>query len=401
MSEPIVANEIGTRVQVTPDIFGSSSFWFWTALAVLCLVGTIVVTYLILHRSAPAPQKTRLAAIFKGMWPVLACLAAVILASVFFLKAAGNVPPTDPFSAALSLGFVASLFEDILFFTFLGFVALFVQQTEFFRTRKLDERIDYLFNAKRLTSEELTYLKEKVAEIACDFRAEETTVDVIAYDEANAMVQIDVTRRFRVANYLKEKPAYYDWKMEILADVMPDGRASMSIFPPVTTLFQEKPDGSLIPLGDAKGLKDQIVEIPSKGGAFEMRDNRLPIGPQQVRECRSRFVGWQPLLGDDGKPDSYRLQVERHWDRICINVVNSLQRDVAVSIGSPDKAVRLTAGDHAASAWAADNVEAGREIFIEFSVPPPYLPKTKGGEALDASQQESQDDQDQRQDRLT
>lgn len=344
----------------------STSFWFWTGLALVCLVASLTVTSMILHRSAGRPHKNRLGAVLKGLWPVVLSLIAVVIASLLFLKAAGNVPPTDQFSTTLSLGFVASLFEDILFFTFLGFVVLFVQQTEFFRSRKLDERIDYLFNAKRLTSEELTYLKEKVSEIACDFRSDETTIDVKEHDEALKMVRIDVTRRFRVGNYLRERASIYDWKMEIEPDPMPDKRDSMTIYPPVTTLYQERADHTLTVVADAEEI-GPLKTISAVGETYELRDKRFPIAPQQVRECRSRFEGWQRLFHPNNQPDSFEILVERHWDRMSIRVVNSLMQPLVVHFREIRRKVRLAPGDHLSEAWLGENVESGRKISIEFS----------------------------------
>lgn len=287
----------------------------------------------------------------------------------FFLGLA-RLPPEMTFWGGIANGFVGSLLEDILFFLLLGLAVLIVQRLEFHRTRKLEDRIDYLFNGKDLTALEKAYLVTRIQRDACDFEKIHTQIQVLEYDSENKLLKIDVTRRFRVKNYLTDCLAVHEWVMSLEPDKMPDDRTAIEVFPAQTTLLDLE-NSENMPDVESEVLSD-FTELKKETDKFELRPQGLTIPDNKIRECRGRYRGWQPLFDsvDSSNPEAFVITVENHWDTMSIDLTNSLLTPVGFKFESEDgtKKIRLTPGDHKVNAVHKLDVPSGHKIKIYFTV---------------------------------
>jgi hypothetical protein len=320
--------------------------------------------------------RTPMRSLWKHLWPTFAAFAVLLVVAMLFfwalaLESDGNTRPQ------IILSFFSSLAEDLVFFSLLGFMIILIQRREADRGRNFDDKIDLLFDAKRLRSGEIAYLRSRIQTVSSDCQNNDTTIDVIGFDEANGLIQIDVSRSFTVANYLTSEPAVFEFKQRVVPDNSCGNEPCLKIFPAVTT--------SLLPDGKG-GYESHEDEILHEGGEFsadekfEPESRRLEILPGQLREFRTRFRCWQkvvPLEGAGlkelktaaGDHEGYRLQAKKHWDELTIRVRNSLSDRIRIAIHGQDKRVfEVHPGDQQHKAYRIENLSHESKISVLFGV---------------------------------
>ena len=354
----------------------SNDYVFYFALAGIIFVCGVVYFFWKLRDAIGGNDGKRpFSALFNELEIVFAALLVIAAMGGALLLAALHIPEDLPFLNTVTVGFVTSLLEDMVVFLFLGLVLMVLQRSEFYRSRKLDDRINYLFNAKNLTSEELTYLKDELATIACDFREDLAIIDVKALSENGKLVKLDILRRHYVGNYLKERPAIYNWEIDLepgpLSSSMRDKMPAMTVYPSRTTLYDEADDGHLIEVGEDQKLHE-IQHLAHGDAPFTPDIERLEIKHGQVREYRSRFERWQRLHKISDDENRYEIPVKHHWDEMTIDLKNSLTHRLKITTQYTDDDAPTTtilgAGDHAVHAWSRPNVEAGGVLTISFEI---------------------------------
>ena len=315
-------------------------------------------------------------ALYDQYWPAFAAFAVLLGVSGLAFIALFVDAPNEP-RPQFILSFFGSLTEDLIFFSLLGFVIILIQRREADRGRNFDDKVDLLFDAKRLRAGEVSYLRSRIQSISADCQTNVTTIDVIGYDEKNNLIQIDVSRTFTVANYLRGEPASYDFRLGITPDDACGNEPCLQIFPTVTN--------SLLPDGKG-GFESHDDEILHPGGEFSGGDKvpaekkTLEIQPGQRREFRTRFRFWQkvvPLDGaglvelktPDGELEGYRMRALKHWDDITIKVRNSLSDKLRIAIvGQQKRVFEVHPGDHQNRAYRVENLPHEGKIAVLFSV---------------------------------
>lgn len=287
------------------------------------------------------------------------------VSAFIFYKISNWNSPTD-FLDNFRISFAASFLEDLLFFSIFGCLLFYLQRQSWFSEKRLEDRINFLFNAKNLTSEERTYLKDAVAKSAADFLSDKTIVELVDFDKLG-MLKINVSRRFRIGNYLKEQDAIYHFDAWLEADKMPDGRVAMTVHPISTQSILINGLGKVQKLGDKTFLSNH-TEIAAEG-VFEVPGRNLRIKPGQAIECFYRFEGWQPTLAVPVNEDHYQISIKKHWDRMTIELVNGLSKVAEICVTGPDgvpTTYELPPGHRAEDRWEAVNVSPDKTIGIRF-----------------------------------
>jgi hypothetical protein len=309
-------------------------------------------------------------------------VASAISASMLFHVSGWNAPAG--FLDNFRISFAASFAEDLFFFTLFGCLIFYLQRQNWFAEKDLEDRINFLFNAKQLGSEERTYLKDAIAKCAADFQADKTTIELVEYQPRTKMLKLSVSRQFRIGNYLKEQNASYLFDAWIEADPMPDNRDAIEVFPISVQ--------SLIPQESAKPKKladKRFLNAHTKlkgGQIFEVKEQDLSIRPGHLIECYYRFDGWQPTAIEAPNSHStaieapnghYQISVKRHWDRMSMELVNRLQLEAEICVVGPDDAPStyvLPPGHRTEERWEALNVAPNRTILIKFLAFRPHNP---------------------------
>lgn len=352
--------------------------WHWAAifvgLACLTLVGSAAGIFRYSARTG-GPKIKVLAEEYKT---VLFCFAALFLTLLFLALAAWwSTPPAESFSKTILQGVTGSLAEDLAFFSLLGFILVLVQRREADLNRNLDDKIELLFSAKKLRSGEAAFLRNEVRKISADCQTLAVDIDLIEEDASLNLLRIDVSRRWVVANYLASESAEYSWRLNLKADETGGRSPSIFVFPSYTTVMSKGPDGAW-----QRSTDDELLhpggEIPD-GAKLQSDEKRLEIPPDQGREFRTRFQGWQPLFaGEDGPPPgligpvqpapgTYRLKMDRHWDVIEISVRNSLKRPIRTTIiGANNRNLEVEPGEKKERAYRGENLKAGSHVYVSF-----------------------------------
>ena len=350
-----------------------------TTFVVLAILVLIVSAALIFRYSGRTggPTLKLLAAEYKT---ILFCFAALFVTLVFLALAAWYATPGgDGFGKAILQGITGSLAEDLAFFSLLGFIIVLVQRREADLNRSLDDKIELLFSAKKLRSGEAAFLRNEVRKISADCQALIVDIDVMEEDAANDMIRIDVSRRWIVANYLAAESAEYSWNLQITADESGGHDPAIFVFPSYTTVMSMGADGIWQRSTDDEPLHPG-GEIPERG-VLRSEKQILEISPDQGREFRTRFQGWQPLhlktsgppVGMIGpvrpEPDTYRLKMDRHWDEIEISVRNSLKRPIRTTIsGSGSRMLDVEPGEKKIRAYRGENLKADSHVYVSFAL---------------------------------
>lgn len=340
--------------------------------AVLLPFSVAVIIFLRYMREVRAP----LPSLWKQYWPAFAAFLVLLVVAILFwwalyLEIDGDLRPP------IITSFFGSLTEDLIFFSLLGFMIILIQRREADRGRNFDDKIDLLFDAKRLRSGEIAFLRSRVQTISSDCQNNDTTIDVISFDEVNNLIQVDVSRRFTVANYLSSEPSIFEFTQGVVPDDACGNEPCLKIFPAVTT--------SLLPDGKG-GFESRDDEILHEGGEFKAgetfkpKPQKLEILPGQRREFRTRFRCWQKLVPiegaglrelktDSGADEGYRLQAKKHWDEITIRIRNSLSNKIRIAIhGQEKRVIEVHPGDQQHKAYRIENLSHDSKISVFFSV---------------------------------
>jgi hypothetical protein len=334
-----------------------------------CALVGLLAAALIIYWFSAYPERTIRRRPNRQFWIILACFGVLALVAIAVGLAASLRASPDELEKSLLLGFSASLIEDLVFFSLLGLFVVLIQRREADLSRTMDDRIELLFNAKRLRSGEAAYLREQVRSISNDCRESSTFIDVIAYDPKKKLVQIDVGRRYYVANYLADESSRYELKIDLTADSGIGKSPAITIFPTLSTKVQ-KENGEWKQLGDTQTLDEGgVIE---DGQSYRETKKHLDIATNETREFRTRFRGWQRLYAEGTKPqdeqfESYEVTLLKHWDMINIHVRNSLQRELRVTMSGDDsRSFTLVAGDDERKAYRTENLLANSIIAIRF-----------------------------------
>lgn len=343
--------------------------------AAVALTMVLIVFFIWLGKTAPERGGAR--SVFADLLPIGLVMLGLLVASAL-LTFGLYIAQDDKaaFSDAIWQGATASLIEDIIFFSIGGVVVFALQKADFYRSRRLEDRIDYLFNAKYLTSEERSYLKREIATFACDYWDDRTTVDIVEHDEEHNMVKLDVTRIFRVGNYLKEQSAIYTLLSTLTPDPMPDSRCPMEIFPISYRIMTISGDGEPEPIGTHQKLRD-FTQLKTSNEKFDFKSNPIDIPPGQIVECSLRWRGWQSLQapaqkdGETGNDshDVYEMTFRKHWDVVVLGLRNSLETSIKVTIESPHgtDVFPLRRGFASDREWRGLDVKPGTQVKVRFT----------------------------------
>jgi hypothetical protein len=354
--------------------------WLLHAPGTYLFLSVVVVALgvLLIVRFWARAEGSRRTSVWREYRPVVLCFALLLLFAGLIGRAAYlDRGPNEAFSHIVYQSVFASLLEDLIFFSVIGFIILVVQRREADRSRNIDDKIDLLFNAKKLGSDEISYLRDEVRKISADCQRQVTELDVIDHDPANSLILLDVSRRFQVGNYLRDEPAEYTFQLGITPDDACGNRPCLIVFPSIST--------SMVPNGAggwARGADDQILD---EGGEVEFPNRYRPdskvvqIPARSLREFRTRLRGWQPLYKPTPQPpagafgpvkpelDHYNIVFAKHWDEVTVNVRNSLQRQLRVTIKAVDATTfDLQPGDHRFQALRVQNSSAKSRIAIVF-----------------------------------
>lgn len=290
---------------------------------------------------------------------------AAAISGIIFFKVSGWHEPVG-FLDNFRISFAASFAEDILFFAIFGCVVFYLQRQSWFAEKRLEDRINFLFNAKNLTSEERTYLKDVIAKSAADFLSDKTIVELVDYQKSKSLLKIKVSRQFRIGNYLKEQDAIYQFDAWLQADAMPDNRDAMTVYPiSVQTIGIDKAK-KITKFNDKFFLSKHRTLKSSE--VFEITERSIPIKPGRAIECFYRFEGWVPTSRTE-QTEHYAISIKRHWDDMAIDLVNGLPLEAEICIIGPDgepTTFTLPPGHHAEERWEAVNVAPDKSIVINF-----------------------------------
>jgi len=304
----------------------------------------------------------------KAFWTILACFMVLAGVASVVSVAAALKSPEGQFETPLLVGFSASLVEDLVFFSLLGLFVVLMQRREADLSRTMDDRIEILFNAKILRSGEAAYLREQVRTISNDCRESYTFVDVIDYDEDNGLVQIDVSRQFYVSNYLTDESSRYELKLDIAADDVVPHDPAITVFPTLSRQVRRE-RGEWVEDGGGAQPLDPGGTVP-QGGVYSKGRKFINIPAHKTLEFRTRFRGWQPLSLIDAATGTavdefYQVEHAKHWDRIEVEVRNSLQQKLAVTIKGGDiREFSLLEGHD--SAFTMENLPSKSTIAFRF-----------------------------------
>lgn len=339
----------------------------------LCVAGVILTasSLLIVRMSRGRSVLNWRGAIRDYLVLIVSLVILTLVAVVVFFAAQAATPEDQPFRAPFLQSLSASLLEDIVFFSLLGFLLILLQRRDADRSRNLDDKIELLFSAKRLRSHEASYLREQVRSISADCVELITAIDVVGYDAENELIELDVSRRFYVGNYLDSESASYTLKLDITADEISAYDPCMHVYP--TLANSVKRDG----LEWKRGGDDETLEPAAdlkSGGRFSPQPKVLEIEKGQVREFRMRFRAWQTIYDDDGpesgsdrKLDVYQLKILKHWDELQIHLRNSIKQPVRIILeGQESREIRLLPGDEHRKAIRTENLRANSIIDIKF-----------------------------------
>lgn len=347
----------------------------------LILTAVCAIVAVIQRRSIGAVVAT----VWKDYRSVLWCFLALSgLAALLGFYADGAAGAGGDFWATAAANVFASLVENLIFFSLLGFGLLIVQRREADRNRGLDDRLDLLFNAKQLRSGESSFLRDELRRISADCQSMEVAIDVVDHDTTEGLVEIDVMRNWLIANYLSDESAVYDWRLRIASDAIPSRLVAMTVYPSYSATLTRASDGEW-----RNATDDELLHPGGDLGSSERLDSDprpLTIEPSAAREFRTRFRGWQLLY--DGPPvpsadrmgpvrpdpGSYKFNVSKHWDEVRVMVTNSLKRDLRVSIyqsigSGPQKLLRkmdLASGDRQRQPVRLENLPAGSRVYVSF-----------------------------------
>lgn len=343
-----------------------------TAATVLLVAGLFAIFW-IWGRPDPFVHRSPARALLIEFGPIIACFALIITCfgiAAWAYKLA-LIEGLDTSKSLLS-GFLASLLEDIVFFSALGFVIVLIQRREYERGRNIEDRIDTLFNGKRLTRRELDDLQARVVALGCDCQVNEATLDVRDLDMAADAIQVDVSRKWYVASYFKSDAAPYDWKMEIAGDTLPGDLSLIEVFP---SYYSTLPRDGAKPTGNSTELHPaQRIRAPQ---IFEYRPDSIPIAPGATYEFRSRYRAWQRLHRPDGSVDQWEWTARKHWDRFRLTVRNSLSCGLKVRIvGVEERNFTLAPGEMQTEPFEVEDIVEKTKILVEFEVVHGILGKT-------------------------
>jgi len=356
-----------------PVVLGMDISWLLILGSALFLIGSAWLIY----RRFAAPTRPPWRAIWTQYWPVMFSFATLAVVAALLGVASYFEVNSNGLRAAGVVGVFTSLLNDLIFFSLLGFMLILIQRREADRGRNIDDKIDLLFDAKRLRSGEVAYLKDQVRKVSADCRSNLTEIDVIQHDSKHQLIQMDVRRRFQVANYLATEAAEYKFQLDLTPDDACGNQPCAVVYPSITTSLL--PDGR----GGFESTEDEVLSEGAKldaGEPYKTPSKLLQIEPGQMREFRTRFRAWQRLFKqaeaiaetqDSRKPepDSFEILAVKHWDEILIQVRNSLPTKLCVTIsGRESRSFELHPGDQQHKAYRVENLAANSTIYVSFEV---------------------------------
>ncbi len=353
--------------------------------AALLLLGALALGCLVTALAKRRELVGLVSLIWRDYRSIVWCFVGLVaLAVALGLYANGLPGPTDGFLRTSASSVFASLVENLVFFSLLGFGLLVVQRREADRNRSLDDKIDLLFNAKNFRAGEIAFLREQLKQISADCRTVDVEIDVLNHDPTGHFVQIDVSRTWLIANYLADESAVYEWKLKLSADEAPGHTPSMTVYPTFTTTLVAAGDGRWRSTSDDETLHAG-TDLPG-GASMEVPVRPLEIEASGAREFRTRFRGWQriyaigpvpsgaavgPVLA---RPDHFKFNVIKHWDEVRVTIRNSLKTPLAVAISQStgDEGMRmvrkatLEPGDRQRDAHSFENLPARSRVYVSF-----------------------------------
>lgn len=302
--------------------------------------------------------------------PIVIVFTSLFVASYFLEKYLEDIDPyLYPNLHAKLSGVLENLWSDLLFFGVLSFLIMLIQRKEYDSTRKVEARIETLFNADTLSSEALNDLKRGIRKVGCSFVYDRTIVELKEWDSEHKLLLIEVTRSFYVRSYFNDLSAIYKPKLRLMLDDMPDGRPAGQVLSVVKAFVERKRNGHLSEgLRDEDALIDAPIELVS-GEEFKWNGPEIVIEPDQVLMVRQRYQGWQKL------DDNYSMHMIRQWDFGEAYVKNSLPESVNVDVqtSKPDgntecSVVEIFAMDEK-PVWSDRNLPIDTRIEMTFCSP--------------------------------
>lgn len=308
---------------VIPFFEVTHEFLIYAAVAIL-IIGLITI-YRLAHF-----RRYRAGITLRHFWPVIVGTFLISFCCIILVYANEIMQNgSESHSKSLLPSILASLIEDIAFFSALGLVVILVQHRDFLKHRSFEERVRMLFDKEDISSEELTEIKDRIREISCDYRQMESTVDVRQYDSDIECIQLDVARTFFMSNYVSGESADVKWKVGIKPDDVRPKSALLEIYPSrARTVWRNR--GGVLATDGFVELHPAALHYEPTLYANEPVVPRVPAG--KALEIQSRYRVWQPLRQRDGFPQPLRFGAQKHWDCCLITVRNSLERSIRVKL---------------------------------------------------------------------
>lgn len=359
---------------------------------ILLVIGMACAFITIIRNNSDESYKKNLDRAVRDAKPIVILFAAVLGFTIMVTVAALNAgSDTGDLWDSFKLGFSSSLTEDILFFGVLGIGIFVLQRNDFFKSKRFEDRIDYLFNSKDLSSEERSDLKQKISEIATDFQMDRTTMTVEDISSDYKWIKLDVVRVFTVKNYLDDWNAEYNFGSEITPDNLPQslieqGEKALIVYPvSIERSFVDK-SGQVRKVGEVDYLSAYESFPGTHGKIFHLKDQKRTIKPGQTMSCSLHFVAWHELVPANKSKKAivdkisdnhvrienaapYSIHALRHWDSWAIDFINKLQEELSISVEIPSSStnIKVGSGRRTEDAWTDEDITAGKKVLIRFT----------------------------------
>ncbi|UTW56047.1 hypothetical protein [Kordiimonas sp. SCSIO 12610] len=224
-----------------------------------------------------------------------------------------------------------SLWSNLLFFGLISLLIFFIQSREYERTRKVEERIDILFNREiEFEAAEMDYLKCEISKVATDHVGQKLTIDLVEVDMENQCFKFHIERDFHVRNYTKDVEARYVPEVSITTDAVPDdGKFGKLKFLSYFKINFDSPKRgrSIEDYTTGKGemrLIDKEIELIPEVPLVIDDLKEITIKPDEGYVFRVAYEAWQPFN------EKYDLSLSRHWNYVSFDFNNRCREEVDI-----------------------------------------------------------------------
>lgn len=255
---------------------------------------------------------------------------------------------------AFTIGFMASLWQDIIFFGILGFVVFMSQSTTYIKGFKLSNRIDILLNKKNLNEVEEEYFQEKLKEIVTYGVRGELHIIIEAADPTTNRWNIIVDRTLVLASYLKDSVAYYTPSIGFAAT---DSYNSKD-----TKIGEIRKYEVITNRGPSDKLDGTIREINSSEPTIRpaIKFERIEIGANEEITINSRYSV------EDLFTDGYTIVIGQPWDQCILTVDNNTDYHLDIMLkNGAEEPVTIKPNVRHQEIWDVDKIAADSTLMFE------------------------------------